>query len=377
MGRGRPLKTKVFPCFGRLSPFPCVEKLAALVESKHLPLWIGKELGGNVRPKGPVSMEPFGFLRPLVLLGHPTGREARQSKGLSCLRVFANISFARMGRRRHLEGWDFPCRHFSRLFPCLVPAIMGLVGIILCTFVVGAAAGQTQWAEIRQIGPFFCYAEFPLTDVPQIPRMLAQLEVDLIRALGVQPQPTAVELYLFSEERSYRGFVSMFYPDVPYRRALYIRRDGRPVVLAYRSEHLEIDLRHECAHALVHSWLPYVPLWLDEGLAEYFEQPPARRAFGHPHLKIVRLQAFFGRNPSLERLENITAMEAMGEKEYRASWAWVHYLLHGPAEVNEEFRLFLRTIQAGGLSPPLSVRLRNRVPKLDENFRQHFRSWHP
>ncbi|GIT30210.1 MAG: hypothetical protein Ct9H300mP1_22560 [Planctomycetaceae bacterium] len=31
------------------------------------------------------------------------------------------------------------------------------------------------------------------------------------------------------------------------------------------------DLRHEFTHGVLHSSLKRVPLWLDEGLAEYFE----------------------------------------------------------------------------------------------------------
>ena len=312
----------------------------------------------------------FGLLWALGLLGHYTCEVGQRWRNFSSLKVFLAKKGHSQGCRVHYFGFFKP----SRRLPL---GTIGFFVTVLCTFYLGSAGGQTQWAEISQIGPFFCYAEFPLAEVPQIPRTLGQLEADLIRALGIRPQPTAVEVFLFAEERNYRSFVSQFYPDVPYRRALYIRREGRPVVLAYRSEQLDIDLRHECTHALLHSWLPYVPLWLDEGLAEYFEQPPGRRVFDHPHLRTVRFQAFFGRSPSLEKLEGITAMESMGEKEYRASWAWVHYLLHGPAEANEEFRLFLQTIQTGGLSSPLSVRLRNRIPKLDENFRQHFRSWHP
>ena len=44
-------------------------------------------------------------------------------------------------------------------------------------------------------------------------------------------------------------------------------------------DHLRTDLRHELTHALLHGVLKDVPLWLDEGLAGFFELPPdARRA---------------------------------------------------------------------------------------------------
>ena len=60
---------------------------------------------------------------------------------------------------------------------------------------------------------------------------------------------------------------------MPYRPALFILEGGSPGVYTYRKPDLDIDVRHECTHALLHSALPVVPLWLDEGIAKYFEVP--------------------------------------------------------------------------------------------------------
>jgi hypothetical protein len=38
------------------------------------------------------------------------------------------------------------------------------------------------------------------------------------------------------------------------------------------------DLRHEMVHVRVHQHLPFAPLWLDEGLAECFEERLGSRA---------------------------------------------------------------------------------------------------
>ena len=48
---------------------------------------------------------------------------------------------------------------------------------------------------------------------------------------------------------------------------------GPGKVFAYKSKALPVDVRHEGTHGLLHAALPMVPLWLDEGLAEYFEVP--------------------------------------------------------------------------------------------------------
>ena len=47
------------------------------------------------------------------------------------------------------------------------------------------------------------------------------------------------------------------------------------------------DLRHELTHALLHGVLQDVPLWLDEGLAVYFELPPANEGVNPHHLEVL------------------------------------------------------------------------------------------
>ena len=145
------------------------------------------------------------------------------------------------------------------------------------------------------------------------------------------------------------------------------------MVFAWQGAEFEIDVRHESTHALLHAWLPSVPLWLDEGLAEYFEVPRDERAAKNPHLQAVRMLAASGQLPRLEDLEAIDDLERMGRGEYRHAWAWTHFLLHGPREAREEFLQYLADLEGGGDLGPLSERLRRRMPDLDRRLAEHFR----
>ena len=118
-----------------------------------------------------------------------------------------------------------------------------------------------------------------------------------------------------------------------------------------------------------------VPLWLDEGLAEYFEVPDDRRRNGNPHLKLVKLSAHLGQVPDIESLEQMSNLSQMTRTKYRHAWAWVHFMLHGPQEAREELTRYLADIQA--LTPPgqLSHRIGRRVPDLKRAFAAHFRQW--
>ncbi len=236
-------------------------------------------------------------------------------------------------------------------------------------------SGAAQWVDERVSGPFVCRAEFPLSSVDDLLGELAQLQNELVRYLGVSPAREPIELYLFRDQPSYRRYLSWHLGDVPYRRALYVKDQGPGKVLAYRSRAFEIDVRHECTHALLHATLPVVPLWLDEGLAEYFELPPPQRAYDNPHLGSLRWNLRLGMVPRLEGLEKKGGMSEMGRAEYRCCWAWVHFMLHGPRAAHDELVRYLRELQAS--TPPglLSERLEQRLPKSRQRLAAHFRRW--
>jgi len=251
--------------------------------------------------------------------------------------------------------------------------------LVLLTIIVAAGATRRStaqtWIDWRAAGPFVCRADFPLDGMQGLFNDLAQLQQDLVRYLGVPPAKEPIDLYLFRDQHSYRRFLGRHFPQVPYRRALYVKSGGTGMVFTYRSSELAVDMRHECTHALLHASLPMVPLWLDEGLAEYFEVPPAERAFDNPHLSAVRWSVRLGIVSNPRDLENKDSLDEMGGSEYRNAWAWTHFMLHGPPEAHDELIRFISDIQAQ--TPPglLSRRLEQRLPDLERRFSAHFRNW--
>lgn len=201
------------------------------------------------------------------------------------------------------------------------------------------------------------------------------LQQDLTRELRVPAAGEPVHLFLFEKKGTYEDYLKLHFPGVPYRRALFIKDRGPGMVFAYLSSDFETDVRHESTHALLHASLPVVPLWLDEGLAEYFEVPASERAHNNRNLSMVTWAARFGQTPDLAALERIGSLSDMGSTQYRHAWAWVHFMLHGPAEAHDELVSYLAAIHS--FAPPgvLSERLQERIPDLNERFREHFRNW--
>jgi hypothetical protein len=232
-----------------------------------------------------------------------------------------------------------------------------------------------EWTDVREAKPFLCRADFPMQRLESLLAELAGLENDLVTQLGVRPPAELIELYLFRDEASYRRYVQHYLPDMPYRRALFFKDVGPGKVLAHCGPNFQIDIRHECTHALLHSTLPMVPLWLDEGLAEYFETPPEQRSYGNPYLESIKWSVRFGLAPSLDRLEKQGDFSKLDRTVYRDSWSWVHFMLHGPPEAHDELVRFLADIQASNPPGALSERLAGRLPNVKTQFSQHFKNW--
>ena len=233
-----------------------------------------------------------------------------------------------------------------------------------------------KWLDRQTYGPFHCQATFPIGPYEPMFREISSLERELERTLAIPPANLPIDLYLFGDEPTHRTFISQLYPRVPYRRALYVQRGGRGSVYAYRQAELAIDLRHECTHALLHANLAMVPLWLDEGLAEYFEMPESGRAYGQHHFSHLRWDLrLYGMRRTIEQLEQKSSLGAMGSVEYRFSWGWAHFMLHGPIAAHRVLVHYLADIRQNSPPGKLSRRLRQAVPQLDERMIQHFKYW--
>ena len=236
------------------------------------------------------------------------------------------------------------------------------------------SATAEEWTELRRVGPVVVRSTFPLKPYEPLLAEVLSVRADLTRHLGVPAVDVPIEMYLLSDPVMYRRYLKRHFPDVPYRRALFIKARGRTVVLAYRHKDLAIDLRHESTHAFLHAALPMVPLWLDEGLAEYFEVPPAARAGSNPHLAAMRWTSRLGMAPKLERLETLTDIRQMGPREYRESWAWVHFCLHGPKAAHDELVGYLADISRSTPPGNLSDRLARKLPAVRRQLAMHLRT---
>lgn len=220
-----------------------------------------------------------------------------------------------------------------------------------------AVRATPNWIDTRQVGPFVIQAAFPLAGYEALLGELIPLERELRRVLAVRPCTSPLYLHLLANERQHRQYIAERFPQVPYRRALFVKQDGRSSVFAYLNSELAIDVRHECTHALLHGDLPMVPLWLDEGLAEYFEVAQPQRFQHHPNLRAVKRDLLLRPPMSMRELESRRRLEDLSARDYRWSWAWVHFMLHQPQGPHQALVAYLNDIRTNTMPGSLADRL--------------------
>ena len=276
--------------------------------------------------------------------------------------------------RAMTQSFAFIRRELLRLTLHVLPLVIALR---LACVGFGSPADYVKWTDTRQVGPFQIQSTFPLAKYDKLFTELPDLQREITRTLGVPATSSPINVFLFSDEEQYRAYVQRNFPQVPYRPALFVIQSGAPGVYTFEKADLDIDLRHECTHALLHGSLPTVPLWLDEGIAKYFEVPASKRAFDHPYFDDLKwkwsLRLGMVRSiESLEERENLTDMDAA---DYRYSWAWVHFMMHGPEAGHQTLVRYLACYQGSAPAGNLSAQLSESVPNATEKMVQHFKYW--
>lgn len=203
------------------------------------------------------------------------------------------------------------------------------------------------------------HTDFPLAAHHRLVEELILRRTDLCRQLGLPVSDEPIDIYLFKGDDDFNAFQSTYYPRLPTRRAFFVETDTRLAVYARWGDRISEDLRHEVTHGYLHAVVPNLPLWLDEGLAEYYETPRGRQGLNEQHLAWFREQFARGTwRPDLPRLEQLAPTADMNQADYAEAWAWAHFLLESLPERREVLRAYLAELRQEGQAELISSRLR-------------------
>lgn len=206
------------------------------------------------------------------------------------------------------------------------------------------------------------HSEFPLTDELRLIDELAAHREWLTDKLQLATNDVPIHIYLFADDTAYYDFLELRFPGFPSRRAIFVETDAELSVYAHWGDHVAEDLRHEVSHGYLHAAVPNLPLWLDEGLAEYFEVGIARQGLNRMHVDFLHQQQATGEwQPDLTRLEQLASAADMTQADYAEAWAWVHFLLDSDDDKANVLTDYLADLLQGGAGTRLSTHLHKRL----------------
>lgn len=229
-----------------------------------------------------------------------------------------------------------------------------------------------------RLAPFVFLSDFEIPRTSPLFKDLGSLRDQVFKELslpaGASPM---IFVYIFEDREHFERFMQQKYPDLPRRRAFFVAQPRRLggtedlLVYTYWGERIQQDLRHELTHALLHSVLKDVPLWLDEGLAEFFEVPPGWKGVNFQHVDQLLRGPEGPTRLDLERLELLTKVNQMAPGEYREAWAWVHWMLRANPQARKELVAYLQELRTNPKPGPLLPRLARIVPAPNVAVEQH------
>ena len=201
---------------------------------------------------------------------------------------------------------------------------------------------------------------------------LEELRERVFTTLKLPEQRDPVNVYLFSDEASYRYYMNTTWQNLPPRRAYFVGTPRELAVYSFLGSKVQEDLRHEFTHGLLHASLKSVPLWLDEGLAEYFEVDPGVPGIVHAeHVREWETAKAENWSPNLFRLEMLTDFRDMTQRDYAESWGWVHYMLQTSDDSAKVLLQYLASLESSKTPPKLLASLEAAMPTYFNDVQAH------
>ena len=219
----------------------------------------------------------------------------------------------------------------------VLPALLALL------FLSSPLQADRPWSEIRGRDVTVFGA--------QPPQRLRDVAVDLEQFRSVlgrlvpgarQPQSVPTEVYVFDDAGAMRAFVPLYQgrPSALGGYCICGASDEVSFIAVARSRYQDSSaiVYHEYTHLLLRSAIRDVPVWLNEGLAEYFSTFALRgngreAQVGRPierHLEV--LQEAFIPLAQLLNVDRSSDLYNEGTRRsifYAEAWAFTHYLLLG------------------------------------------------
>lgn len=256
--------------------------------------------------------------------------------------------------------------------------ILLAVGSLLAAVVSGCAIIDREVhlpsQSIVEREQLLIHSDFHIPERHRLINELAARRTEIADQLKLPLSDEPINVFVFRNADQYASYMAREFPEFPDRRALFVKNDTTLKVFAWWSDRVGTDLRHEVTHGFLHSVIPNLPLWLDEGIAEFYETPRGSHGVNSSHIRLLTESFRNGDwEPSLESLERLINPASMNQLQYAESWLWVHFLLEGEQGDPKILQDQLARLRMSAESEPVSKFVDRQIDNRNELLIQHLK----
>lgn len=213
--------------------------------------------------------------------------------------------------------------------------------------------------------------ESPVNDFLPLMDEIQATMGDMQEILGLSELSAPTRIHIYASQYELEKEIRKRSRLLPYRRAYFFddSKGKELCILVKHTDYIAYDLRHECTHAFIHSHCPDAPLWLDEGLAEYFEPTRTEQGYQPRHInRLMRMVNTSQWKPNLNRLNKLdkSIVYDLTVEQYAESWLWAHFLINYSDQSRLLLKSWLKDYENLETPPPLSEQLLKLYPDCEE-----------
>jgi tetratricopeptide (TPR) repeat protein len=218
-----------------------------------------------------------------------------------------------------------------RVFPFLLSILVSTA-----LFAADPPREKEQWTGVRTDG-FEIYSNAGEKTVTQVARDLEAMRSAVARMTTMRTRtPLTTKIYIFRNHVSFAPYAEAGFGRTSVTGGFFAHPNGNYIILNSEAR-TDGVVYHELMHYFINNMNPDLPLWLNEGLAEFYSSFETAGEYVHigklidPHVSLLR-------DRPLIPLRDLFAMTSdsrdynEGLRQgifYAQSWAFVHYLLLG------------------------------------------------
>ncbi len=239
---------------------------------------------------------------------------------------------------------------------------------------VARATAATSWPHEVQWGRFHFHGDRPLGEAKQWAEHLEELAGRMEKELELVGADEPIAVMVLANQQILDRYLKRYFPEVGGRRSIFLRHQDRSQVFVCRHPGLVEDLRHEVCHALLHLSIPNLPVWIDEGIAEYYEVQESSEALHPVHGSRIAWLVRLGHAPSLKAMERDSFDPGSSSGSYGDAWGWIHFLMTHSEASRRVLVDHLAAMHAGNDRSTLHQRLEQSLGNPRLEFLSHYQA---